>query len=194
MFLILFTGCTNIQSSTSVRVDNTGKRNESIELTTSSVEEEDKLVIDRKYIVNEQPDGERGMFYLGMTLKELYSLDLYNTDYQITSTIVIEDNNAWDYGHKVIWTPNLCLSVDKEGKLYRITVNGDLSTKLGLKNGDSINVLENLYGKSDAKYKFEWGNIEEYNLGDCYFYVDVNEETINLWGISKYRYNYKENN
>lgn len=142
-------------------------------------------------IFNEQSGGEKGLFYLGMTYKELSSLDLYNTEYQITSTQEMnEDNKAWNYGHKVVWTPKLSCLFDRDENLYQITVNGDLPTVKGLKNGDTTDVLDKLYGTSDKRYDFDWGYVLEYRIGDHFFFVSVKEGVINLWGVSKYRYDY----
>lgn len=179
ILLVFLYGCTKIQQNTFEKVENSDTINRSNETSFEKV------------IVNEQSLGQKGMFYLGMTYNELTLLDLYNTDYQISNMIVIEDNrNAWDYKHKVIWTPILCCVFDEAEILYRITVNGELPTTLGLKNGDSIAVLEKLYGKSNKKYDTEVGYILEYKLDDHYFYVNIDEESIKLWGVSKYRYDF----
>lgn len=132
------------------------------------------------------------IFYLGMKYEDLMNLDLYNTENQITSTNEInDDKNSWDYGHKVVWTPRLCCVFDKTKTLYRITVNGDIPTSLGIKNGDTVDLLEKLYGKSNNEYKFEWGEVLEYCMDNYFFYVSIHDNTIALWGISKYKYDYK---
>lgn len=195
MLSMFLCGCSKIQQSPLEIVDISDKQNEAVETTNSTVVEiNDDSVSASKVIVNEQSSGEKGMFYLGMLFEDLNSLDLYNTDYEITSMNVIEENkDDWDYGHKIIWTPKLCFLFDTTETLYRITVNGDLTTGLGLKNGDPISILEKLYGKSHNRYDYDWGYVLEYNMGDHYFYVSVNEDIITLWGVSKYKYNYNGN-
>jgi hypothetical protein len=47
--------------------------------------------------------------------------------------------------------------------------------------------------KNNNRYDFDWGYVLEYKMGEHYFYVSINENTINLWGISKYKYDYKGN-
>ncbi|WP_239616815.1 hypothetical protein [Cohnella mopanensis] len=186
MTLFIITGCSNIQNSSIELSNDVGIDNDSDELLRSSIVEDNKSLIDWKHIVIKQADGQSGMFYLGMTLNDLNSLDLYNTDNEITETIELED------GQTAVWTPILCLVFNKEGILYKITVNGDLPTPIGLKNGDSIDLLESLLGKSDNTYIFASSNVEEYNVGDFYFYANINEETVSLWGISSYKYDYKD--
>jgi len=132
------------------------------------------------------------IFFLGMKYEDLMKLDLYNTENQITSTNEItDDKNSWDYGHRVVWTSRLCCIFDNADTVYRITVNGDIPTSLGLKNGDTVESLEKLYGKSNNQYKFDWGEVLEYTIGNCFFYVSIDKNKIALWGISKYKYDYK---
>ena len=193
ILLIFLCACSKTQQTQSQMMVEISDKQNGVVATINSTETDinNTLLSASNIIVNEQSSGEKGMFYLGMSFENLNLLDLYNTDYEITSMNVIEENkDDWDYGHKVIWTPKLCLLFDTTESLYRITVNGDLPTRLELKNGDSITVLEKLYGKSYNRYDFDWGYVLEYNMGDHYFYVSVNEDIINLWGISKYKYNY----
>jgi hypothetical protein len=164
--ILLLSGCSNSQEKG---------------IKESSVANHNKSLIGWKQIEIVQANGEKGYFHLGMTLNELNSLDLYNTDFEITETDELDD------GQTAIWTPILMLMFDKEGVLYRITVNGNLPTPVGLKNGDSKEILDNLLGKSDATYD---STIEEYYLRDSYFYADVRDGTIVLWGVSNYKYNY----
>jgi hypothetical protein len=145
-----------------------------------------------KLIFNEQNNGAKSIFNLGMSSQDVIS-NLEKLNMEITSQDEITDNkNGWDYGHKVIWTEKLCFVFDKNDKLYGITVNGDIPTRLGLKNGDTLNNLEKLYGKSNKQYKFDWGTVLEYNIGGQYFYVSIQsyEDKVTLWGISKFKYDY----
>lgn len=169
VLLLLFTGCTSNQKSSD---DN---KNSSIVKQNKSLKEWNQIEI-------EQASGDRGKLYLGMTLNELYSLDLYNSDFQITSTVELDD------GETAIWTTILVMLFNTNGILYRMTVNGEIPTPIGIKNGDSIDLLESHLGKSDTTYKSESSRVEEYNLVDSYFYVDISEESIVLWSISKNKY------
>jgi hypothetical protein len=169
VLLLLLTGCTRNQQSSD---DN----------MSSSIVEQNKSLKEWNQIEIEQASGERGKLFLGMTLKELYSLDLYNSDFQITSTVEIDD------GETAIWTPILVMLFNTDGILHRMTINGEIPTPIGIKNGDSIDVLENHLGKSDTTYKSESSRVEEYNLMDSYFYAEISEETIVLWSISRNKY------
>lgn len=141
--------------------------------------------------VGNKYDKKIGVFHLGMKFEDLMKLDLYNTDYQITETTqVTDDVNAWDYGNNVIWTPLTCCFFDKENTLYRITVNGDIPTSFGIKIGDSVEKVKTLFGKCDKQYKYDWGKVLEYNMGDYFVFVSVQQNQISLWGISEYKYDY----
>lgn len=132
-----------------------------------------------------------GDFHLGMKYADLIKLDLYNTDNEITeNTEINNDKNAWDYGNKVVWTQSLCCLFDKDDAIYKITVNGDIPTSLGLKVGDTTDTVERLYGKYDYQYKYDWGKVFEYNMDNYYFDVSIQDNKVFTWGISKYKDNY----
>ncbi|TVX96284.1 hypothetical protein [Cohnella terricola] len=169
VLLLLQTGCLHNQQNS----DHSKK---------SLITDQNKSLKEWNQIEIEQASGEHGKLFLGMTFNELYSLDLYNSDFQITSTVELDD------GKTAIWTPVLLMLFNTDGILYRITVNGEISTPIGIKNGDSVDLLENHLGKSDTTYKSESSRVEEYNLRDSYFYADISEETIILWSISNNKY------
>ncbi|MTI47668.1 MAG: hypothetical protein FH761_07485 [Firmicutes bacterium] len=195
VLMFILSGCSKAQESRKEKVNTPREQNKLSDQTNSAaVEKNSNSLSNSEIIINEQSFEDKGMFYLGMTLEDLYSLDLYNTDYQITSTIIIEENkNSWDYGHTVIWTQNFSLLFDTNEILYRITVNGDLETILGLKVSDSKKVLKKLYGKNKSRYNFDWGYVLEYNMKNNYFFVSIQDNKITQWGISKYKYDYRGN-
>lgn len=134
------------------------------------------------------------VFYIGMKYGDLMNLDLYNTDDEITeSTVIKEDKNAWDYGNKVIWTQKLCCLFDKDNTIYKITVNGDIPTSLGLKVGDTTENVEKLYGKYDCQYEDGCGKVLEYYINNCYLDIYIQDNQVFLWSISKYKDNYNGN-
>jgi hypothetical protein len=184
IFLFFLTGCSHTPNSAPQQIGDSSINNHHVEITNSSDSEQAQRIVDWEHIVIEQANGKSGMLYLGMTLNDIYALDLYNSDYQITEIIEAEE------GVTVIWTPTLCLVFDSEGILYRITVNGELAAPVGLKNGDSIDLLDNLLGKSDTTYDTGSSTVEEYNLGDFYFYADISEGKVSIWGISIFKYDY----
>jgi hypothetical protein len=139
--------------------------------------------------VRSQGNVKIGVFYVGMTYEEVLSMDLYNTDIQITSNYLIEENiDDWDYGHRVIWTQKLCCVFDETGKIYSITVNGDIPTDQCLKNGDSIDTVRDIYGKESCSYAFDWGEVLEYTFDDYYLSVSIQNNKVSLWRVSKYKY------
>lgn len=189
---LLVAGCSSNQAIPAISTNQNEIVKPTINETTTN---NDNTVDSEKIIINEQSSGDKDMFYLGMTFKKMNSLDLYNTEYEITEINVFDENkNDWEYGHKIVWTPEFCCLFDTTEVAYRITVNGDIPTALGLRNGDSVDKLEKLYGKNNTKYNLDGGNALEYKLGDKFFYVNISDDnTVSLWGVSKYKYDYEGN-
>jgi hypothetical protein len=136
-----------------------------------------------------------GVFYLGMNYEDLLELNLYNTDDEITEiTKINEEENSWDYGNKVIWTQNLCCLFDKDDTIYKITVNGNIPTSLGLKVGDTTHIVDTLYGTCDYQYENDWGKVYEYIMDSYYIDISILDNEVSNWSISKYKNDYNGKN
>jgi hypothetical protein len=155
---------------------------------------ENKLVISKVISdykpanVNIKPNFKVGVFQLGMKYAKIQSLDLYNTENQITCTTNVDDKKAWNYGAKVIWTQKVCCIFERNNTIYRITVNGNFPTPSGLKNGNSLNDLKKLYGLSKKKYICKGATVYEYKQNNYFMDVFVRNNKVTLWSVSLYNY------
>lgn len=196
--LIFLCGCTYNHHDSSVKPINqesSSMPTSSITSVTSATSSSSSQNVDSKSTGSKVHNTfQIGVFYPGMKYADLMKLDLYNTDNEITENIVInDDKNAWDYGNKVVWTQDLCCLFDKNEAIYKITVNGDIPTSLGLKVGDTTDTVERLYGKYDYQYEYDWGKVLEYKVDSYYFDISIQDNKVFTWGISKYKDNYNGN-
>ena len=193
LMITLFIGCSrNSQESITSTANKPKLQVNSIPNEPTVTDSTNSLTNNSGIIIDERDDGRKSMLYLGMTIQDAIT-NLNKMDMEITAQKKIDDSKSdWDYGHKVIWTEKLCCVFDQNDTLYRITVNGDIPTVLGLEKGDSLNNLEKLYGKSNNQYKFDWGTVFEYIIGSYYFNVSVQNDAIMLWEVSKYKYDYND--
>lgn len=145
--------------------------------------------MDMRSIEIELSNGEPGVYYLGMTFDEVFSLDTADTDFRITQIIEFEE------GEYVTWTPSSTMLFDKDKALFRIQINGDFPSKIGLKNGDPSEWIAKKLGISDKTHFIEFSQvIEEYDLGDHYLYFISRDGSIILWGVSMYPYDSEDFN
>ncbi|WP_315082070.1 hypothetical protein [uncultured Clostridium sp.] len=171
---------TETDTDKSQKVNETSKDNskKSIQITASN----------SQITINEKSLDENSTFYFGMSKEDVISkLDKF----KIKVENEIEISSSKDdpqYGNKQIWTQDISFTFNKENKLSVINIKENLPTSLGLKEGDSIEKLESLYGKNYSKYKTDNGFIYEYSINNYYFHVFLENEKVTEWEISKYKF------
>ena len=139
--------------------------NESYEIASAET-----LQNNLKVVINEQSNGEKGTFYLGMIKQEvLHILKTMGIDYDCV--YITDDRDDWNYGNEVMMMSNnleCSLTFDNKDKLYAIGA-GEIPTILGLKSRDSLEIMEKLYGKNYTSYNDDKDYIYEYKISDHYF-------------------------
>ncbi|MEQ8155177.1 MAG: hypothetical protein ABRQ25_09895 [Clostridiaceae bacterium] len=137
-----------------------------------------------KFIINERSNGQDGAFYIGMPIDDVKN-SMKNLG--ATNIGVIEITNYSDapnYGNKDIPTGKYNFEFDKNDKLYQICVYDNTPTSLGLKNGDSKEQMEKLYGNSYKVSQGESSTCYEYELGNKIFDVMIENGIITEWRVS----------
>lgn len=174
VLLLFFVGCTNNKNT----VQTDSKANENLSKTTNNKgtsaenkndennsNSEDKIFID----VNSM--DETSTFPFGMS-KENLMTKLEELDLEVKNEIEItsrEDDP--EFGNKQLWADGIAFSFNKNNELYSISVNEEIPTSLDLKKGDSLEKVENLYGKSYNKHRTDIALVYEYSFVDHYFRV-----------------------
>ena len=194
IIMTLLTGCTNNQNMENPNtVSSEGSKvtpspTQTIPATISPTPKVDDIN-KTDNIIDEQTDGPNAKFYLGMSKEDLLST-LESLKIEVTNeTEITSDENAWDWGNKVIDTENFSFMFDKDQILYEIMVLGEAtSTTLGLKIGDSLADMEKLYGKGYITYQTDDGPIYEYSIGNHYLQIGYENDRVVEWQISKYKF------
>lgn len=144
-----------------------------------------------KNLINEQSQKINSIFFLGMPRQEVIDT-LNEMQIEIMNEIEITSKEeAWDYGNKVILTEAFYFTLDKNNLLYAIVVQNKLSTALGLKIGSSLRDMENTYGKRYTLYRNSQTDVYEYVIKKHYFRVYIENGIIQLWEVSKYKFDKK---
>ncbi|AZS14047.1 hypothetical protein EI981_05980 [Paenibacillus lutimineralis] len=139
-------------------------------------------------------------FHLGMTIDKVREV-LEANDIEIINEIEnTGDSDAWDWGNKSIWTEGISFTFDHDYILYELEYENDEATELGVKAGDKIDLLKEVYGNNYKLYSYDQlvdlgvviskdltAEIYEYQMEDHYFRVFVIDSKITSWGISKYK-------
>ncbi|WP_105177650.1 hypothetical protein [Clostridium cagae] len=206
---IFLVGCTNTKDSNntntstkesddsisstnnSEKVTNTDK-DKSSKVTKNNKDKSEKTIetvaSNSKIIINEKSLDKNSTFYFGMSKKYVIS-KLDKLQLKVENEIEISSGkDDPQYGNKQIWTKDISFTFDKENKLSVINVKEDIKTSLDLKKGDSIEKLEQLYGKNYNKYKIDNGSMYEYSFNNYYFHVFLENEKVTEWEISKYKF------
>ena len=153
-------------------------------------------------LFNEIDDGERGLFYLGQSLENVYAiLDSWGVDRQSIEHIESTgDFDDWHWGYTSIFVEEFGLSFFFD--LTFATVDISISacdclclrgvTKMGLEFGDSYERMVRLYGNGYTRFIPEfWGDeaiLFEYNFGSHYFRVFATYGEVIEWGMGIYSY------
>lgn len=136
-----------------------------------------------KLITNERPSGQEGVFSIGMPIEDVKN-SLNNLGIREMGQIEITNAfDAPDFGNVVIYTPKYNFQFDKNDKLYEICILDSTPTSLGLKNGDSKDQMEKLYGTSYKVSQEDNSTCYEYELGNKIFDVMIEEGIIIEWRV-----------
>ncbi|AOR25137.1 hypothetical protein [Clostridium taeniosporum] len=179
---------TETSTDKSKEVTETSKENSAKSNKEESTKAVKTTASNSQITINEKSLDKNSTFYFGMSKEDLTS-KLNKIKLAIENEIEITSSeNDPEFGNKQIWTKDISFSFNKENKLYAINIKENIPTSLGLKNGDSIEKLEKLYGKDYAKYKTDIGLLYQYCINDCYFKVYFENGKLTEWGISKYKF------
>lgn len=181
LFLTLFfTGCNNISNQSTQSKDTENKQETPSNSPAKSGSSQNKDIG-----VNEQANGERGIFYLSMSRQDVIAV-LKDMKIDTSNEVEITSHpEAWNYGNKLLFAGGYSFEFDKEYKLYEIRVQNDVPTTLGLKQGDSIDNMEKLYGKNYNKNRVDNSILYSYKIGDHYFWVYFEKDKVKMWGIHR---------
>lgn len=137
-------------------------------------------------VVTERSD-EKGIIYLGMNFDDvrlwLDTMDIWYEGY-FTPT----DPNDLSIGYDGLFTVEFSVWTDTDNKneVYGIAVLENIPTMSGLNLGDSLDIMIELYGDDYIIYQtFDGTNIYEYDMGSHYFQVNIFDDKVDAWKISK---------
>jgi len=197
VFSFFIVGCNNngmkIQS-VSVAKDNKNVSTsiKNIEGKNSTNKMQDKKEIsnsESKIFINEKSVKDKtSTFPFGMSKNELM-IKLEKLKLEVKGEIEITSSKEDpELGNSVVLTDDISFSFDKNNQLYAIKVSQNIPTSLGLKNGDSLEKTEKLYGTNYKKYNPENGFVYEYRFNNHYFKVFIEQDKITGWAVSKYKF------
>jgi hypothetical protein len=144
--------------------------------------------------------GEGGTFYLGQPFDNVIE-KLGELGIDILSQIEITNEpEAWDWGDTVLGTSDFTFWMDETVYTIQVDWNSGIPTIEGLKAGDTLEKMKELYGTDYSTYAYgDNGTVYEYTIGDHYLqvftgnYLKVFEDNDNIlahdWGISLYKFN-----
>jgi hypothetical protein len=181
ILMLLFVGCNTVEKQPANSIPTT--KNVDISTTSKGTDSYNSQII-----INEKSMEKTSTFTFDMSKEEVVT-KLDKMKVKIINEIEIttsKDDPQW--GNKQLWTEGLSFSFDKNNRLYDINIHGDLATSLGLKNGDSVEKIEELYGTDYRKNKTNTGFVYEYVIDKYYFRVLFETEEVTGWGISKYKF------
>jgi hypothetical protein len=197
LVIILLVGCSTNKNLDNSKVETIKESNAKETIvstpipTTKAIENNSEEVQNNDVIVNEQAKGANGKFYIGMKSQDISAvLDSMNiqdrNEIEITS-----DENAWDWGNKVLTAGDFKFTFDEDDILYKIDIGGNIPTTLGLNIGDLLQKMDEIYGDTYISYKTDNENIYEYTVSDQYLRIYFRNDKISKWGISKYKFDKK---
>ena len=156
--------------------------------TTNSMATDVNLSVS-EIIVNDQSENSTGTFNVGMTKKDVKSL-LKSRNMKIT----FNDSNG--SAGSIVTSDGICFYFDINEVLYEIYVFNieNYQTSKGLKSGDSIQRLKELYGKEFSSHEEPDVTVFEYKYPTGIFFAVINSDNkVEGWGISiKNQMEYKQ--
>lgn len=187
------------EKSKSENTSNTANTNDSSSKSSTNSTENSKTANTQvsapasKVFITNKAVAKSFPFYFGMTLDDFRNTLKKNSIKSTNEIEITSTPTAPDYGNKVISTSNnLVFAFDKNSKLYDVSSdnNHDKATALGLKKGNSIEDMEKLYGKKYEKSKLEKDTLYEYNLGNQYIKILVNNTShkVDSWSVSTVKF------
>ncbi|WP_234414302.1 hypothetical protein [Paenibacillus sp. CAA11] len=143
-------------------------------------------------LIDEQKNGEIGMFHLGMTLDEVRGR-LAEKKVEITNeTENASEPGAEDQGERSVWTEGASFTFNNKEELYSVDVLDEQPTSLGLRKGDAKEQVMKLYGKDFTKFEAldddGADDVLEYTLDGRYFTVTLKGDQVLNWGVSTRSY------
>jgi len=136
-----------------------------------------------KVLFNAAKYGEKAL-YLGMPIEEVRRLlnEKGEETYEIERTSHPYD---WRYGNRIFDMRYYIIEFDREEKIYEIYVNDNIPTERGLKFGDPIERMEELYGKNYNKRPENGKTYFNYDMGGYNFWGYFNEDNkLDLWVLT----------
>lgn len=177
---LLLAGCNNTSNQNLQGTDLPNKQNTQVSPVSNTGTNSSQ---NKSIIVNEQANEEKGIFYLGMSRQDVLSA-LKSMKIDISNEVEITSHpDAWNFGNKLLFAGGYSFEFDKEYKLYEIRVLNDMPTALGLKLGDLIETMENLYGKNYKANHTDNSASYSYLIGKQYFWVYFEKGKVKMWGI-----------
>ena len=191
LLTILLVGCNNTKDAkTNTKDTKNISTNENISEDTKSKENisdsKSGITIDVKNM-----DDTKSTFSLEMTkddvIKKLRELNIKtNSEIEITS-----NKDDPEFGDKVLITDNIHFTFDKSNKLCSIEFLNKVPDSLGIELGDSIEKIEEIYGKDYKSYKLDNDWIAyEYTFDSYYFDVFTENNKTVSFRVSKYSSNH----
>ena len=122
--------------------------------------------------------------YLGMPIEEVRRLlnEMGEDPNQVERTSHPYD---WRYGNIIFDIRDYMIEFDREGKVYEIYVTDNIPTERGLKFGDPIERMEELYGKNYKKESVNGETLFKYDMGEYNFWGYFNAENqLDLWALT----------
>ena len=127
--------------------------------------------------------GEKAL-YLGMPIDDVRRLlnEMGEEPNEVERTSHPYD---WRYGNRIFDVRNYMIEFDREEKVYQIYVTDNIPTERGLKFGDSIERMEELYGKNYKKESVDGETHFSYDMGeyDLWGYFNA-ENQLDLWVLT----------
>ncbi|MDR2650067.1 MAG: lipoprotein [Clostridiales bacterium] len=140
-------------------------------------------------VIDETSGNENAAFYIDMSWDDVWNT-LSTIDYGGEASVwgTDFDSNLDGGNHKTFETAYFSFTFDKNQKLYEFSVFTDLyRTKSGLKSGDDVSKMIDLYGDGYLEYQLSDGNsLYEYEINKRYFRVYEARGKIRGWAVFKY--------
>lgn len=139
-------------------------------------------------LVNELDNNEKALIYLGMTRNEVSAILKENGIYY--SGMESDTGNCVFYFY--LSSGEFFIQFNEENEtIDAIQVSEDTPTQLGLKIGDTFDSMVALYGEGYKRFQLENSDIDEkydvfeYKIGDHYFQVWFQSDTVAVWQICR---------
>lgn len=135
--------------------------------------------------------GEGGTFYLGQSFDDVIEKlgELGIDDY--SQIEITNEPEAWNWGDTVIGSVVAAFSIRETVYTIRVDWLSGIPTAEGLKAGDTLDKMKELYGTEYTAYAYgDSGAVYEYTTGNHYFQVFAGNEDnlVQEWAISLYKY------